>query len=392
MGYARLLAWEVYNFMSVEHGKCEFDDRNIINIKGYNDSGKSAMLRALDVLLFNSYSKEQVQFIKDDTEYFRVVAYFEDGVQILRDKYLNGQSLYEMYKDNECVYSTKVGGSLQKISKVPEPIEKYLGVVQYLNSRTCYQKQLLVQTSGSENYKMCNEILRSEEIASAGTMLNNDKNKLLADINSTDAQLQAYKEVVSDGDKFTEELIESMELKDKLIDTLGGRSSILKDINTDVLSINTLVVYPELDNLSTKRVSEIQGIVDTVLSRENLGVDIPEIKSLDTGRLNTLDTLGGILEERNTLGMDTPELHAIDSSRVKSLEDLKNLLGVSIDIAPMLNDIDILRLDILRTIKDMQDSLPDIDALDTEISSIQLELKSYAGNGVKICPNCGTLV
>ena len=43
MGYSRLEFWEVWNFMSIEHGKCEFDERGIINIKGYNDSGKSAM-------------------------------------------------------------------------------------------------------------------------------------------------------------------------------------------------------------------------------------------------------------------------------------------------------------------------------------------------------------
>lgn len=47
---SKLVAWEVWNFMSIKHGKVEFDERNIINIKGYNDSGKSAMLRALDVL------------------------------------------------------------------------------------------------------------------------------------------------------------------------------------------------------------------------------------------------------------------------------------------------------------------------------------------------------
>ena len=31
---SKLVAWEVWNFMSIKHGKVEFDERNIINIKG----------------------------------------------------------------------------------------------------------------------------------------------------------------------------------------------------------------------------------------------------------------------------------------------------------------------------------------------------------------------
>ena len=49
--YARLLSWEVWNFMAIKNGKCDFDERNIINLKGYNDSGKSAMLTALNRLI-----------------------------------------------------------------------------------------------------------------------------------------------------------------------------------------------------------------------------------------------------------------------------------------------------------------------------------------------------
>ena len=97
-GYSKILFWEVWNFMSIEHGKAEFDEQNIINFKGYNDSGKSAMLTALKVAITNSNPTKQVSFIQDDKEFFRVLIVFDDGITILRDKYLNGQSLYEMYK------------------------------------------------------------------------------------------------------------------------------------------------------------------------------------------------------------------------------------------------------------------------------------------------------
>ena len=105
--YSKLVSWEVWNFMSLAHAKAEFDEKGIINFKGYNDSGKSAMLTALKVLMCNTNPQKQVGFIQDDKEYFRVLASFDDNVQILRDKYINGQSLYEMYKDGQCIFSTK---------------------------------------------------------------------------------------------------------------------------------------------------------------------------------------------------------------------------------------------------------------------------------------------
>ena len=121
--YPKLLCWEVWNFMSVEHGKAEFDERNIVNFKGYNDSGKSAMLRALDVLMSNIKPTKQVEYIQDGKDYFRIIAYFDNGVTILRDKYINGQSLYEMYKDNQAIYSTKNGKNLTRVSEVPQSIK-----------------------------------------------------------------------------------------------------------------------------------------------------------------------------------------------------------------------------------------------------------------------------
>ena len=164
--YSRLLWWTAENFMSIENGKCEFDERNIINLKGYKDSGKSAMLLALKVLLSNSHPTKQVDFIQDNKDYFRIIAYFDDGVMILRDKYINGQSLYEMYKDNQVIFSTKQkNGALSSVKGVPEPIQQYLGLITYedaiLNARACFEKQIGVQTTGSENYKMFNTVLKS---------------------------------------------------------------------------------------------------------------------------------------------------------------------------------------------------------------------------------------
>ena len=219
--YARLSGWQVENFMSLEKASVEFDDRNIINIKGYNDSGKSAMLVALKVLLCNTNPTKQVGFIQDGKEYFRIVANFTDGVQILRDKYINGQSLYEMYKDGTLIYTSKNKGTLTKISEVPQPIQDYLGLITYdgvcLNSRSCFEPQIGVQTTGSENYKMFNTVLKSEEIARATELINTDKNKLVNDISSVSAQIDANKGLLGVGANITTDMLDYLKAHDNLL-------------------------------------------------------------------------------------------------------------------------------------------------------------------------------
>ncbi|RKW48284.1 MAG: hypothetical protein D8B41_00145, partial [Porphyromonas sp.] len=56
---SKIVSIELENFMAIKNAILTFDESNIINLKGYNDSGKSAITRALDVLFFNSYKNAQ---------------------------------------------------------------------------------------------------------------------------------------------------------------------------------------------------------------------------------------------------------------------------------------------------------------------------------------------
>ena len=128
MNYAKIKSIEVFNFMVYKHAKVYYDDSNIINMKGYNNSGKSTMLKALAICFTDMYKRIQTKFIRHGEKYFRIIVEFEDGVSILRDKYITGQSLYEVYKNDECIYTTKAGGKLTKLDGVPQPIQEYLGL------------------------------------------------------------------------------------------------------------------------------------------------------------------------------------------------------------------------------------------------------------------------
>jgi energy-coupling factor transporter ATP-binding protein EcfA2 len=326
--YSRLLWWSVENFMAIEKGKCEFDEKNIINLKGYNDSGKSAMLTALKVLLNNSHPTKQVEFIQDGKDYFRILAYFDDGVMILRDKYVNGQSLYEMYKDGQVIFSTKQkNGALASVKGVPEPIQQYLGLITYedtlLNARACFEKQIGVQTTGSENYKMFNTVLKSEEIAVASSMLNNDKNKLVSDINGVESDLRANKEFISGKDRLTLEMIQYLKEHDKSLDANEMQLVHLNEATKLVSDINGVVIYPEV-----KAIDNMNELV-TILSLRNTLKDIvitPEVKCIDTLELTDLLRIKTLSDDLSSITVaNIPELSSINNEQLNAILGIKTL-------------------------------------------------------------------
>ena len=374
--YSRLLGWEVWNFMSIKHAKVEFDDRNILNLKGYNDSGKSAMLRALDVLLFNIKPQKQTEFIHDDETYFRVVAYFDDGVSILRDKYLNGQSLYEMYKDNNLIFTTKNGNALTRVSEVPKPIQDYLGLISWektnINSRSCWEPQLLVETKGSENYKMLNTILKSEEIAVAGKTLNNDKNKLATDIDTIDSQLQALKQMSTKGSKLTKEMVDFLKEHDCLIDSAEGQIHDLIVLIENNQSIGDVVVYPQLDSVDISQMNEISSLIG-VSNELNTIPDMPEISSIDTSQLNDLANLISISNHLGTL-VDQPQINTVDLEQLNELGVLQNQLNELRNIESVIVEADNRKVE-----------------LDKIIEENQGILNRFGVKTIK-CPNCGETI
>lgn len=328
--YSKITSYEVWNFMSIVHARVEFDERGIINFKGYNDSGKSNMLRALDVCLFNKYPSQQAKFIRDDCNGFRVLINFDDGVSLLRDKYSNGKSLYEMYQNGNCIYSTKQNGVLTKIVDVPEPIANYLGMIShdgiYLNSRTCYDKQLLTDTKGKENYDFFNSVLKSEELSVAGAMLNTDKNKLLSEKSRHEAE---YDLVSKNADVLvgvTLDTVAKLEELDKAVDSLDSQATALSNINNLITKLNEIQVLPELHSIDTSKITSLEQIEQYRKTLEQLP-DIPELKGVDISRVQSLDSIMELQAELSKIQVTEKELPVVSIDKFKSLEQIIALVN-----------------------------------------------------------------
>lgn len=373
--YPRMLYWEAWNFMSIEHGKCEFDDRNIVNLKGYNDSGKSAMLQALKVLISNSNPTKQVGFIQDDKDYFRVVAAFADGVMILRDKYINGQSLYEMYKGNQLIYTSKSGNALTRITEVPKPIADYLGLIMYdgtcLNARACFEKQIGVQTTGSENYKMFNTVLKSEEIATASALLNNDRNKLASDISAVDADLQAQKGFLGSKDKITLEMVTYLKKHDSSLDDYLAMESALSSLHTLKESKDAVVIYPELSGVDATQLAELDSITKQMSMLKAIKI-APQLNEVDALQLQALANIKSVADSLKAVVIP-PEIKIVNPEQLNALTGILAIINAISDCDKAISQYD-----------------SSIETLNKELAEMQEELSN---KGVKMvrCPGCGQI-
>lgn len=373
---SKLLYWEVYNFMSLTHAKFEFDEQGIINILGYNDSGKSSALRALEVNMYNRFPQSQLSFIQSGQDYFRVISVWSDGIVIIKDKYLNGQGLYEMWKGDTCLYTSKKNGVLTKIADVPLCIQEYFNLVKfedsYLNSRSCFEKQFLVQTTGSENYTALNTVLRSEELSTAGSLINADRNKLASDISVADTELSVYRSQYKEGIEITEELVSTLKRHDELLDVSDERLSSIGSLKETMEKINGIVDIPAIPSVSLEQLSVLTSIIDS--SKQLTG--IPDIPALNLVSVGQLDLLSEVLNANKALS-GIPDIPLIASVNYEQLESLSGILKC------------------LSSCDENSRELQDIDAslarLKTESEDIETRIKDFGIKTVR-CKNCGALV
>lgn len=375
--YSKITNIEVTNFMVYSHAKVSFDEKGIINIKGYNSGGKSTMLKAIAVCLMNMYPKAQTKFIRHGEKYFRIVVNFDDGVSIVRDKYITGQSLYEIYKDNNCIFTTKEGGKLTKVDGIPKIIEDYLGLcivsTGCLNYQVRQDKLWLIETTGSENYNSLNEILKTEEISKANTLLNSDKNEINSGIASTEARLQETKLSLHELNSYTEDLLSALESRELLCKSLIAKCKELKDIVSLVDELNTLSDIPEVSKIDLKRYSSIESVTDIGNELSNFVV-YPELEKIVDKRISDIDALSSTVKSLKEVGKVLPELSIIATNKEDSLVEIVSILS---EIKANSEE--------LKTIKEGQSKLS---------SKLNAVVKEAESKGIKFvkCDNCGSYI
>lgn len=380
MEYSKIKSVEVVNFMGYRHATMNFDNQDIINLKGYNGAGKSTMLRAVAVALMNMFPRDQIDFIKHGERYFRIAVTFDDGVVIVRDKYDNGQSLYEMYKDEELLFTTKQGDKLSKVDDVPLKIKNYLGLIQtelgYLNYQTREDPLYLAETKGSENYYSLHEVLKTEELARANALLNTDKNELNSEITTLESQLSFNQMSLAKYENTTEILVMSLTEKESAVQSLLGKQKAISDICDLVTQVSSLVEIPKLEGIKHSRLNSILSIQNTFNKISSM-VKLPKVNLLkDIDKLETINRIQKIINSLDKLNLSLANisLEGIDIGRYPQLAKIQKLVKSLAEVDSNLNAINQERT-----------------SIENQLSSL-VEEASIQGIKFKQCPNCGTLV
>ena len=369
---SKIISLKIENFMSIKNGLIEFDESNIISLCGYNDSGKSAITRLLEVMLYNAYSTDQVKFITDGEEYWSGVLTFSDGVVYTRRKYADGKSLWELTKGDTVLFTNKLAnGTYAAMGDTPEIIEKYLGVIQdeltgeELNVRRNTDRLFLINTSGGDNYKILNSVLRSDVLSSASKSLNDDKNKLNAEVTEKTTVKSVLEEQFSSYDVAPkEELDEVREYISNLEESKGRvtRLSLLMEENQRKHSIS---VFDSLETVDVSRLVALRSIMDL---EKQKGIAIYDsVGKVDVSRLLELQNI--ISLKSKITGVTFEKLNSVDVERLKALQNLGSYYN------------------------DYAQAQKSFKAVSMQLNETKQKLVSLSEQyGLKVCQNCGSVV
>lgn len=369
---SKVVSLKIENFMSIKEGLIEFDDSNIISLCGYNDSGKSAITRLLEVMFYNAYSTDQVKFITDGEEHWTGILTFSDGVVYTRRKYADGKSLWELSKGDTILFSNKLAnGTYAAMGDTPEVIERYLGVIQdeltgeELNVRRNTDRLFLINTSGGDNYKILNSVLRSDVLSSASKALNEDKNKLSAEVNEKTTIKGVLQEQYDSYDVAPKEEIDDVKQYISNLEENKGRIVRLSALMEENQRKHSISLYDVLEPIDVSRLKELQGIMELATQKSS-----PIYDSLDTINLERLMELKTIISYAEKLHTATYE-----------------------ELVP----VDVNRLEVLKEIADSYNNLSNIqkayDKVSDELEATKAKLLTLSQQyNLKVCHNCGSVV
>lgn len=368
---SKLVAVELQNFMSIESARLEFDETGILNITGYNDSGKSAITRSLEVLFYDAYSSDQVNFIQDDKDYFGVGVEFDDGVSINKYKYSNGKSVWEMLKGDQVLFTNRLADGIAAMATIPEPIAQYLGVLkdeftdEQLNVRRNTDRLFLINTTGGDNYKIINSVLHCDVLAESVKRMNEDRNKLQSEVTSKATSVNTLKGELESIVVLDDNAVIKVETLSKNLRDSKQRSEYLLSIDNQQRILNDIHVYDELPTIDTTRISEIKQLQSL---KETSEVPIyNECTTIDYSRLSALEEINSL-----RLGLDIPiyeELPVVDSARFTAVREIAEAFNNLWQAENNLNQVE----------QEHQSTLTQLTALSQQYD-------------FKICKSCGTLV
>lgn len=325
--YADIFSVRVTNFMSYKDSTVTFDregdTRNILKFEGRNDTGKSAFSLAALLVLTNAYYTEHKNYIRSGEEFFRVVLTFVDGVVVVYEKNISGASFYDLYKregdqvnatpifrrESETgiarafdvvqnatrLFSTRFEGEASEdfyfaksVKEVPYRLQQYFGMLSTsdglsVNYADANSPKLGVNTTGSENAKILNEVLQARSL----TLANERANRHVLD---TQAQLASQRELFN---VLKEETQRYVQVSQELVSAVGAEreyaiavqerlqvSSSVAEVVSHAAQVQVLPTVPQVGEAVQQQVSMLASVQQVVQGAVS-AVSVPQVPVVD---------------------------------------------------------------------------------------------------------------
>lgn len=355
---SQLRYFKMHNFGPFADEKVEFPEgKAILHLEGYNNSGKSALLRGLDMLLFGGSKRNQVKFVRDGTDYFEIEAGFSDGVSLLMRKYAKSEGsgvYYEMWKDGERVFTTKEGRSLTAVKNLPKPFVRYVdGLLTKganFNYRGPEDNLLLTNTTAAENNASLNDVLQFTAISDAVDSLNKDINRVNSEYAVAQGKFSAIDDELTEYYGVTQRRVEDLDRLLKSGEKLAPRVTEVADLTKKsgglgirVADMSRSVELERLDKDAQSVLGRLEGVETSLTATVRLGEvaglanamgdyrALDEATSATEGRLKSLGALTGTykgLEELPSEGFAAKYYTELDKDASEAGERLAALTGV----------------------------------------------------------------
>lgn len=329
----KLKKFEVENFMGYEYGRIDFDEQNIINIKGYNSSGKSAMIRALNIFFTFAWGTSLTRLVKHDAEYFKLTGTFDDETVVTMRKVKAGAVSYTMEHKGKMLYTTEDKGSaaLWSAKEVPEKIAQYFNVLtgtSNLHYRKGRDPLMLVDTTPGQNYKLLSEVLQSDIAIKAMFLARRDLKKYRDDFSTQEAIKTHTMEQLEEVKYLTEEVETALNgLYTQLQQELGLLQQ-LTDLET--LSTNLEVKHKEasIPIFEMPDLSELEALTELEKLAERVDQLTPAA-DIDYATFIESNSYASQVEEVKALEsmlQSMQQLEALEAQEAKQVADKQTLL------------------------------------------------------------------
>lgn len=422
--YADIFSVRVTNFMSYKDSTVTFDregdTRNILKFEGRNDTGKSAFSLAALLVLTNAYYTEHKNYIRSGEEFFRVVLTFVDGVVVVYEKNISGASFYDMYvreddqvnatpifrRENETgiarafdvvqnatrLFSTRFEGEASEdfyfaksVKEVPYRLQQYFGMLSTsdglsVNYADANSPKLGVNTTGSENAKILNEVLQARSL----TLANERANRHVLD---TQAQLASQRELFN---VLKEETQRYAQVSQALVSTVGVERE------------HAIAVQERL---------QVSSSVSEVVSRAAQAQVLPAVPQVGEDVQHQVSMLASVQQvvQGAASVVTVPPVPVVDADAVRQMQDsvqVVSLLKQARDVSvfppvPQVQFQDVQALEhvsaVVRLCESAAQQVSVRDRTQGEFEQVQQQVsavvESLRGDGFTVsrCGNCGSV-